>query len=396
MAIVRERRGTMYDPAVVDAFESIQAAIESEAVGELLPEALDKFAQTAREMRRVETVPETVPLELRVSATEMLLQLCSQLSVLGPGAGVDVTCDTVSRCLLRLAPAGLVVFYRHDDAADEVVTAYASGFGEALVRDLRMPLGHGVSGWVAANGRSVINADAALDLGHRMDALEPGFRSVLSIPLVQPHGIVGVVTLYGLQAHAFREEQRLAIELISGHMAEAFARALQASHAPVPVHEPFLGSSHGHALHALLDRDRGLAGECSRSLGVLWIKNLGDASVMACAAMAVSQATRIADLILRPTDSSIVVLMPDCDAGAGQLIVDRIAAALPPGVVPPPLESSPLRTGFACRPYDGDSVFQLLDVAQNRLGAEVRLPDAEAAAVSTVATGDAGGQRWNA
>ena len=396
MAIVRERRGTMYDPAVVDAFESIQAAIESEAVGELLPEALDKFAQTAREMRRVETVPETVPLELRVSATEMLLQLYSQLSVLGPGAGVDVTCDTVSRCLLRLAPAGLVVFYRHDDGADEVVTAYASGFGEALVRDLRMPLGHGVSGWVAANGRSVINADAALDLEHRMDGLEPGFRSVLSIPLVQPHGTVGVVTLYALQAHAFREEQRLAIELISGHMAEAFARALQASHAPVPVHEPLLGSSHGHALHALLDRDRGLAGADSRSLGVLWIKNLGDASVMACAAMAVSQATRIADLILRPSDSSVVVLMPDCDAGAGQLIIDRIAAALPPDVVPPPLESSPLRTGFACRPYDGDSVFQLLDVAQTRLGTEVRLPGEGTAAVSTVATGAAGGQRWNA
>jgi hypothetical protein len=78
------------------------------------------------------------------------------------------------------------------------------------------------------------------------------------------------------------------------------------------------------------------------------------------------------------------------------LIIDRIAAALPPDVVPPPLESSPLRTGFACRPYDGDSVFQLLDVAQNRLGAEVRLPDAEDAAVSTVARGDAGGQRWNA
>jgi hypothetical protein len=193
MAIVRERRGTMYDPAVVDAFESIQAAIESEPVGELLPEVLDKFAQTAREMRRVETVPETVPLELRVSATEMLLQLYSQLSVLGPGAGVDVTCDTVSRCLLRLAPAGLVVFYRHDDAAEEVVTAYASGFGEALARDVRMALGHGVSGWVAANGRSVINADAALDLGHRMDGLEPGFRSVLSIPLIQPHGIVGVL-----------------------------------------------------------------------------------------------------------------------------------------------------------------------------------------------------------
>ena len=368
MAIVRERRGTMYDPAFVDAFESIQAAIESETVDQRLPEVFDKFAQAAREMRRVETVSETVPLEIRVSATEMLLQLYSQLSVLEPGAGVDVTCDTVSRCLLRLAPAGLVVFYRHDDAADEVVTAYASGFGEALVRDVRMPLGHGVSGWVAANGRSVINADSALDLGHRMDGLEPRFRSVLSIPLIQPQGTVGVVTLYASQAHAFREEQRLAIELLGGHIAEAFARALRTSHAPVPAHAPLLGSSHGHALHALLDKDLGPAGKYSRSLGVLWVKNLGDTSVMAHATMAVNQATRIADLIFRPTDDSLVVLMPDSDAGAGQMIVDRIAAAMPPDVVPPPSESSPLRVGFACSPHDGDSVRQLVDAAQHRLG----------------------------
>jgi putative methionine-R-sulfoxide reductase with GAF domain len=316
----------------------------------------------------VEPVSDTVPLEIRVSATEMLLQLYSELSVLEPGAGVDVTCDTISRCLLRLAPAGLVVFYRHDDAADEVVTAYASGFGEALVRDVRMPLGHGVSGWVAANGRSVINADSALDLGHRMDGLEPRFRSVLSIPLTQPHGTVGVVTLYASQAHAFREEQRLAIEYIGGHMAEAFARALRTSPAPVPVHAPFLGSSHGHALQALLDKDRGPAGEYSRSLGVLCIKNLGDASLMAHATMAVNQATRIADLIFRPTDDSLVVLMPDSDAGAGQMVVDRIAAAMPPDVVRPPSESSPLRVGFACSPHDGDSVCQLLDAAQRRFG----------------------------
>jgi putative nucleotidyltransferase with HDIG domain len=396
MAIVRERRGTMYDPSVVDAFESLQIEVEAETVNQPLPDALDRFAQAAREMRRADSSSETIPLELRVSATEMLLRLYGQLSVLGPAAGIDVTCDTVSRYLLRVAPAGLVVFYRRDDAADEVVAVYASGFGESLVRDARMPMGHGVSGWVAATGRSVINADSALDLGHRLDGIEPKFQSILSIPLMQPRGAVGVVTLYASQAHAFREEQRQAIELISAHVAHAFARALQASREPAPVsaHPTFLGASHGHALDAILAQGRGIGGECGRSLGVLCVKNVGDASVMDCAAMAVSQATRIADLLFTPGDDSIVVLMPDCDAGAGELVVERIAAALPPGVVPPPSASSPLRIAFACSPHDGDSVRQLLDVAQQRLGDRPLPAGAGCPAAPRVAGSAAGGQPW--
>ena len=370
MAIIRERRGTMYDPAVVDAFELIQVAIETETVDEPLPEVLDRFATAAREMRRPDPAGFALPLELRLSATDMVLRLYEHLSALGADAGIDVTCDTVSRYLLRLAPAGLVVFYRRDDAADEVVATYASGYCEALVRDVRMPLGHGVSGWVAANSRSVINADSALDLGHRLDGIDPGFRSVLSIPLSLARGSVGVVTLYASQAHAFREEQRQAIELISGPMAEAFCHALNAHPQPGDASAIAAASSasNGPALHGLLTRDKRLVGEFGRSLGVLCVKNFGDTSVMGHATMAVNQATRIADLIFRPTDDSLVVLMPDSDAGAGQMVLDRITAALPPGVVPPPSESSPLRVGFACSPHDGDSVRQLLDAAQHRLG----------------------------
>jgi hypothetical protein len=233
-----------------------------------------------------------------------------------------------------------------------------------------MPLGHGVSGWVAANDRSVINADSALDLGHRLDGIAPEFRSVLSIPLSVARGTVGVITLYASQTHAFREEQRQAIELISGPVADAFSRALQAH--PQPVDPSVIaarpGTSNGPSLRGLLARDKRAVGEVGRSLGVLCVKNFGDASVMAHATMAVNHATRIADLIFRPTDDSLVVLMPDSDAGAGQMVLDRIAAAMPPGILPPPSESSPLRVGFACSPHDGDSVRQLLDAAQHRLG----------------------------
>jgi putative nucleotidyltransferase with HDIG domain len=368
LAIIDERRGTMYDPTVVDAFKAIQADIEAESVDEPLPEVLDRFAQAAREMRRPEPAADAVPLEMRVFATDMLLRLYDQLSTLGEDAGIAQTCETVSRYLLRLAPAGLVVFYRRVESTDEVATAFAAGFGEALVQDVRMPMGHGVSGWVAANGRSVINADSALDLGDRLQNLDPKFRSVLSVPLTVAKGGVGVVTLYSSQANAFREEQRQAIELISGPVAEAFSRAIQADpakHVPTEGIHPTMPN--GRALEALVARDGGLIGGASRTLGVLCVRTLGPDDMMGPASAAVSAATRIADLIFKPTEDSLVVLMPDCDPGAGRIIMDRITAAVPPGVVPPPSIDSPIRLAFACSPYDGESLRDLLATAQRRL-----------------------------
>jgi putative nucleotidyltransferase with HDIG domain len=393
--IIRERRGTMYDPSVVDAFEEIQSAIEAESVDEPLPEVLDKFTQVAREMRRMDPVADAVPLELRVSSTDMLLQLYSQLSTLGPDANISQTCDIVSRSLLRLAPAGLVIFFHRDDKVDEVRAVFASGFGEALVRDIAMPMGHGVSGWVAANGRSVINADSALDLEQRLENLDPKFRSVLSVPLMVQLDTVGVVTLYSSQANAFREEQRQAIELISGPVAEVFQRAIQsrAANAQAALEAPNASVPNGQALRALVERDSVLAGALGASLGVLCVKSTGDADVMAHAAMAVSHATRIADLIFRPSPDSLVVLMPDCDAGAGSQIVDRIASTLPSDVVPPPLAGSPLRIAFACSPHDGETLRRLLETAQSRLDAQVPA-EAELEVAGVGAGRGEGGQPW--
>jgi hypothetical protein len=291
-----------------------------------------------------------------------------------------------------------VVFYERHAAADEVRAVFASGFGEALVRDVRMPLGHGVSGWAAANGRSVINADTALDLGDRLSHIEPRFRSVLSVPLTTATGSVGAVTLYSSQPNAFRDEQRQAIELVSRPMAEAFERALLADASTNENRDAGddAAVANGHALHALIENDSELTGRFGRTLGVLCVQNNGSPAIMAHAAVAVSQSTRIADLIFRPNERTFVVLMPDCDPGAGQLIADRVASVMPPGVVPPPSQGSPLRLAFACSPLDGDTVRQLLEVAERRLGEAPGAACGEAAVTCTDAQAMVeGGQPWH-
>ena len=126
---------------------------------------------------------------------------------------------------------------------------------------------------------------------------------------------------------------------------------------------------------------------------MLCLRNEDDPGVMLHAMMAVSQSTRIADLIFRPTDDSLVVLMKDADAAAESLVLQRIAAALPADIVPPPADASPLRVGFACGPRDGDYWSDLLSVAQHRAW---RTPPAGEHAPATAATEGQRGLPWTA
>lgn len=391
MALVRERAGTMYDPAVVRAFEAIQAKIAAESYespGVELPEDAGTTA-TAAVGAGAEAAP--IPNALRASGRNILTQLFQHLSRIDAHAGVGAICEIVSGYLRRLAPASLVVFYRRDATSNDLVAIHASGYCEDLVHGVRMPFGKNVSGWVAANGQSIMNADPVLEAIEGLNDVEPGFKSLLSVPLISDGATVGVVTLYAPHANAFQDEQRLALELVSDAVAGAFEAALQSglpSAAAALMGDGF-GPASGTVLGELLALDRRTGGPGGRTRAVLYLKNDGGAEAMLHAAMAVSQATRIADLIFRPTEDSLVVLMRDADAAAERLVLQRIAAALPREVLPPTSEASPLRIGFTCSPQDGDYWSDLLNAAQSRLS---HVPAAEPVLAAPTAVRVTGGR----
>ncbi len=365
MAIVRERAGTMYDPAVVRAFEAIKDDVRHEPY-----DAEDAESADAPPSAPASAVPEADdvrprPIELRLSDTATLVQLHRALTCLAPAAGVSETCEIVARHLLKLAPAGLVVFYRRDEAADQMIAVYASGFGEALARGVRIPIGQKPTGWVAARGQSLLNGDPSLDLEDRLDGLEPKFRSLLSLPLKLGGTTLGVVTLYSLRSRAFREEQRQAIELVSDAVAAAFDRAVRTERSRSRRRDAGAPCPSGAGTFCdLLAADEG--DEPGRTRAVLFVKCAGDEALMLQAKMAVGRATRVADLIYSPSESALVVLMRDSDPSAGALVSARVASELPADIVPPSDPDSLLRVGFASSPHDGLRWKELVGAAERR------------------------------
>ncbi|MDO8835483.1 MAG: HD domain-containing protein [Vicinamibacterales bacterium] len=362
-AIVAERRGTMYDPAVVDAFESIRAAIEAETVEEALPEVLDRFAKAAREMRHRDLSADMLPLERRLEASAALVQLHEQLSRLTREASLEEHCGVIDRYVRRLVPAGLVAVFMRDERTESLRVVYTSGYGDTCLTGLSIPMGHGVSGWVAANRQSVTNADPTLDVDSRFDALAPSFRSVMSVPLVFDRTSIGALSFFSAQERAFTDDHRRSLEVLSGAIADTLVRALprgsEQAFIPMPVPSP------SHSLDALLRRDSLWTATGARTAGVLYLRTPGDSEAMAQAALAANQATRVADLIFRVAPDELVVLMPDCDASAGHVVTGRLAEALVTLEATAPVIDA-LRVGFACSPHDGASLGDLLRASRER------------------------------
>jgi len=125
-----------------------------------------------------------------------------------------------------LIPTALCVFYSYDTNTDELEARHASGEGGTVVKGIRIDLGHRLSGWVAANRRTISNSDPVLDLGELARSISPALRSSLSTPLLLNDELVGVLTLYSRGLEAFGDDDRRVIEAVATQIAYSFKRAL--------------------------------------------------------------------------------------------------------------------------------------------------------------------------
>jgi putative methionine-R-sulfoxide reductase with GAF domain len=88
-----------------------------------------------------------------------------------------------------------------------------------LQESLTMSLGSGVSGWVAANGKAIINADSHLDLA--LHKLKLSASRCLAVPVHLKGDTIGVISAYLDDPRGFSERDVAFLE--------GTARTLQSS-----------------------------------------------------------------------------------------------------------------------------------------------------------------------
>jgi len=195
LEIIIQRRGTMYDPRVVDTFLELHqcgaAAADADHVAPAssasdAPAAPD--ANVDRELADLQVVCD-------------LGRACA-----GSASAVHVV-ETLWFHLRPHLPASTFVFYAHNDARNTLEAAYGSGPAARELSEAAIPIGDRLSGWVAATRQPIVNSDARLDLDESKRE-DSDLRSALAVPLEIGSRIAGVLTFYAPDVNAFDEGHR--------------------------------------------------------------------------------------------------------------------------------------------------------------------------------------------
>ena len=138
--------------------------------------------------------------------------------------------DLLQRRLRDLVPyEAMVIYLRHGDS---LTPEYLDGDDYRLFASLEIPLGMGLSGWVAENGKAIVNGNPSVEPGYLNDTTKfSTLRSALAVPLQTPSRVAGVLSLYRHDRDAFSTEQRDLLLSLGAKL----ARVLEGTAMPRPA-----------------------------------------------------------------------------------------------------------------------------------------------------------------
>jgi putative nucleotidyltransferase with HDIG domain len=198
LSILEERRGSMYDPLVVDAFK--------EALDQLASDNPFKQTSSPRPIDSPNSIPGPEPAIAGADVThefKRLIEVETEFEVIAP---------RVAAYLHHVMPTSLSVFYRLDESRNELVAIAVSQNTTPTIRGTRIPLAQQLSGWVAVNHETIVNSDAALDLPGLAGTLS--LSNSLSAPILSGTTLFGVLALYRMSRDPFNISEQNSIEAI--------------------------------------------------------------------------------------------------------------------------------------------------------------------------------------
>ena len=225
LRILVERRGTMYDPLVVDTFARVHTSISAESsTGQLPHYLLNEITTSGQHAEPSSDLHGFSDISSSKDEGTALLDLAAELT---GKTDLTIAGDVVTKHLRRLIPFAVSVLYVFDERSDELVASHSAGDRDSLTVGLRIARGQRLSGWVAANRMTILNSDATLDFGEVARQFTPPLKSCLSAPIASRDQILGVLTLYSNKVEAFNEDHRRIIESASRQLVNTFRSELE-------------------------------------------------------------------------------------------------------------------------------------------------------------------------
>ncbi len=218
LAEVVRQSGKQFDPEVVEILQRRYQQLE--ALAKVSPDTVPERPKLSTGIKVINGEAPAAGFEKAQPATareldflasivaaryeaQALLELSNDL---GRSLCLDETLSVVAARLRRLVPYDTIAVYLRRDAY--LVPEYVNGDDYRAFSAMKIPLGEGLSGWVAENRKPIINGNPAVEPGYLSNPQRGiSMRSGLAVPLVGADDqLLGVLTLYKSEGDAFSND----------------------------------------------------------------------------------------------------------------------------------------------------------------------------------------------
>jgi putative nucleotidyltransferase with HDIG domain len=237
MAKVASEAGAAFDPKVVAILAS--RYVEWEKLARLQPlqvppklstdikveRGLAPAAGFADSAEAPQTASPLADFAERMAAASLQAQNLSDLShELKSALSLDDTLSLLSARLKRLVPHdSMAVYLRKNNLLS---AEFVSGENFRLFSSLRIPLGEGLSGWVAQNHKPILNGNPSVEPGYLNNPTQYStLRSALAVPLEGSSGVAAVLALYRARQDAFTKDDLQVLETIASRLGAIIEQA---------------------------------------------------------------------------------------------------------------------------------------------------------------------------
>jgi diguanylate cyclase (GGDEF)-like protein/putative nucleotidyltransferase with HDIG domain len=302
---------------------------------------------------------------------------------LGASLSLGETLSVFSVKLRPMVPYDAIAIYIR--RGQELVPEYVNGDNYRLFASLRIPMGDGLSGWVAQNKKPIVNGNPSVEPGYLNDASKfSTLRSALAVPLEGVEGVIGVLALYRSEKDAFTSDHLRVLLAVSGKMALAIENALKYQQAESSATTDYMtGLPNARSLFLQLDRELARCRRDKTSLALMvcdmdGFKKINDRfghlegnRVLRLFALALRDSCREYDYVARMGGDEFVVIAPGLSAeGASKKLEQIRPLARQAGFEVCGEDILSLSIGVAVAPDDGNDAEQLLTQADRRMYVE--------------------------